>query len=109
MGVDLVGHGSEESFNWAAWRALYQIAISFGWKPAGTLPPEGFVGEWNAGYFSNDLQAVTDADALAMGKALNRALKEEFLTVEQASDLHGMSKPIRRLADFCSRGGFLIF
>jgi hypothetical protein len=111
MGVVLVGHG-EESFNWSAWRALFQIAVSFGWKPAGTLPPEDSNGVWNAGIFPTILrQSPTPMPAhlLALNRALSAMTVEQSLTEEQSRNLHGMSEQIRRLADFCSRGGFLIY
>ena len=38
MGVDLIGHGGI-SMNWNGWRSCLQLAVAFGWEPAGTLGP----------------------------------------------------------------------
>jgi hypothetical protein len=47
MGVDLIGHGGA-SFTWDAWRSCLEIAIAFGWEPAGTIAPPDYPSEWNA-------------------------------------------------------------
>jgi hypothetical protein len=65
MGVDLSGRGGSFSCNWSYWRSCLDIAVAFGWDPAGTIAgadlPEG--GEWDGGYFTNGFQLVTDEDA----------------------------------------------
>jgi hypothetical protein len=69
--------------------------------PAGTLAPDDFPGEWDPmEYVSTDWQAVAGADARALGEAFDRALSTgSFCHIEPV---------IRRLADFCSGGAFLI-
>jgi len=76
MGVDLIGHGGA-SFNWDCWRKCLDIAIAFGWQPAGTIAPPDYDGDWNGGYCSNDFQEVSDSDARALGVA--RARHHRFL------------------------------
>jgi hypothetical protein len=66
MGMDLLSeHGDQHCL---------QRAIEFGWTPEGTVAPKDFHGEWNADYFTNDYQTVTNRDALALGEALLRAI-----------------------------------
>ena len=97
MGVDLIG--VKLSYNWQGWHALYGLGVAFGWKPAGTLYPKEPVSHLNSyppdddpgprgGYFTNDMNWVTDADAAAWAAALYRALDamagKSAMTAEQA-------------------------
>jgi hypothetical protein len=112
MGVNLIGHGGA-SFNWASWRKCLDIAIAFGWQPAGTIAPPDYDGDWDRGYFSNDLQEVSDSDARALGRALHRAVtsvrKGQALTEEQATALDGMHiGVVCELADYAVSGRFAI-
>lgn len=114
MGMDLMGFGTTEHLSQSFWLAVLEMASSFGWEPAGTRPQDAFDDEWDAmNYWSNDYQEVSDADAKALGEALNRALMamrtKQTLTEKQVQALWDMSEEsIRQLADFCARGGFLI-
>jgi hypothetical protein len=101
MGFDLLRNPDCVHLNAFGWPALLEIAVGHGWEPAGTLAPDDFPGEWDPmEYVSNDWQAVADADARALGEAFDRALSTgSFCHIEPV---------IRRLADFCSGGAFLI-
>ena len=116
MGVNLIGHG-DASFNWQAWRYCLDIAVAFGWRPAGTIAPTDYGGEWNGTYCTNDLQEVTDDDARALGEALHRAVNalstEQNLSEEQAKAWAGNSNRtgvyvVCKLADYAEKGGFEI-
>ena len=116
MGVDFVGHG-ELSLTWPQWRGCFALARAFGWAPAGTLAPHDYRRPelWDGDYFSNDVQVVADADAQAMGTALDRALAaltdHRALTDAQAKawgcDAIG-ARMVCRLADYAEAGGFAI-
>src|ERR1035437_4428929 len=92
MGIDLVGHGGA-SLNAVAWGYCLDIAVAFGWQPAGTVAPPDNHGEWCGTYCTNDLQEVTDDDARALGAALRQAVTalrtEQNLTEEQAKAWDG--------------------
>jgi len=112
MGVDLIGHGGA-SFNWDCWRKCLDIAIAFGWQPAGTIAPPDYDGNWNGGYCSNDFQEVSDSDASRLGLALHRAVASvrtgQTLTEEQAKALDGMHiDVVCELADYAVSGRFAI-
>src|SRR5262249_56636280 len=112
MGVDLIGHGGA-SFNWDSWGKCFDIAIAFGWQPAGTIAPSDYHGDWKGGYCSNDLQEVSDSDARALGLALHRAVASvrtgQTLTEEQAKALDGMHiDVVCELADYAVSGRFAI-
>lgn len=55
------------------WCACFDLAVAFGWQPAGTLAPDTWQGEWNGCYFTSDTQGVSKDDAKALGAALHRA------------------------------------
>ena len=78
MGMDLSGSQGAMSMNWAGWRKLLQTAEKHGWQPSGTEPPWYYEDptEWEGGYFSNDGQYVTEADAKNIADALQRAEDE---------------------------------
>jgi hypothetical protein len=75
MGMDFQGHGDASS-SLQTWVAVYNVALAFGWKPAGTVAPEMFPGpgRWDGTYFTSDFQKVRDDDAIALAAALRRAL-----------------------------------
>jgi hypothetical protein len=92
MGIDFVGNGGFV-LSWSGWGEIYDLACSFGWEPAGTryryrgLPirpddpelladPDFAEYVRDPGYFSNDEQLVTEADAAALAAALRRALAQ---------------------------------
>jgi len=59
------------------WGDYLDVAVAFGWEPAGAFfkCDEGGHGEHPSGsYFGNSFQIVTDGDARAMAAALNRAV-----------------------------------
>jgi hypothetical protein len=73
MGVDLIGHEGK-SLGAATWDGLLELAVAFGWEPAGTTAPDYYEGPWRGTYCSNDGQRVSDKDARAISEALYRAL-----------------------------------
>lgn len=91
MGMDLVRGNKSFSFSAIGWRELLELAVAFGWRPAGTLYAvadlvllePGHVAEevarrereWGGWYTSNDWQRVTDVDAHALAMALYRAVE----------------------------------
>ena len=117
MGVDFIGHHGDLSLHWQAWSACFDLALAFGWQPAGTVachedtgPPK----QWDGGYFTNDFQMVTGDDAKALAAALRRALTalrtKAHLTKQQIQACEGVNiKMICRLADHAERGGFAIY
>jgi hypothetical protein len=86
-------------FNIFIWPLLLELAVSYGWKPAGTRAPidiytgEIMTGEWDGSYCSNDGQVVIKEDAASLADALERALpdipdheipvKQEVLSIDQ--------------------------
>jgi len=114
MGIDLIGHG-DLSLHWQAWRACFELALAFGWQPAGTVAPSGYAqpARWTGTYFTNDLQEVCDDDALALAAALRRAhtalMTKTRLTKEQTQAWEGMNiNMVCRLADYAEKGHFAI-
>jgi hypothetical protein len=126
MGMDLLGRdGHDERVSAEGWRECLECAVQFGWKPAGTVAPTDYCGEWNGNYWSNDWQMVTDRDARALGEALLRAATAlsaherewpELLKAKQKYDpfaedeLTETKEPqfLRRLANFALNGVFVI-
>ena len=112
MGVELLGR-SIAWFSWGAWGRCLDIAVAFGWEPAGTAAPTGWDGEWDGSYGSNNYQTVTDPDARALGRALHREIDAleagEDLTEDQFKALRGANLSlVRELADFALTGSFNI-
>ncbi len=70
--------GDYARFNSTAWPKLLNLAESFGWIPAGTLPPPGIEDdsevELTAGYMWNSGRIVTAEDALNLAEALEKSL-----------------------------------
>ena len=73
MSVDLLGHG-DACFSFATWHGCLELALAFGWQPAGTIAPYGCKGPWDGTYSGNDGQGVSSEDARAMAEALYRAV-----------------------------------
>ena len=80
--LQLIGHGSL-GLSWEDWGLSFRLAQAFGWEPAGTLAPgdythcggpAAFIGDWHGGYFTAELQQVTDMDAKALSAALRAAI-----------------------------------
>jgi hypothetical protein len=90
MGMDLVRSAEVYSIGDKFWRECLELAIAFGWRPAGTLHAiadlEHFapeiaaieqkrrIREWSGIYTSNDWQRVTDEDAYALSLTLHKAV-----------------------------------
>jgi hypothetical protein len=81
MSFDIIGqNGTYFYVNNTGWAALLQLAVQYGWEPAGTQAP-GFMArghaiaskDWDGSYTFNDGQTVTDTDAKALAAALRRA------------------------------------
>ena len=112
MGVDLIGRRNSR-FSAGAWDYCLEVAVAFGWKPAGTVTPLDFSGEWSGTYCSNDFQIVTDKDARALAAALHRAIfalsTNQTQTENQTKACKGGSvELLRELADFADEGTFAI-
>jgi hypothetical protein len=115
MSYDLIGR-ENTFFNNIGWHYCLDVAIAFGWKPAGTIAPLDFTGEWCGSYYGNDSQIVTDKDARALAAALYRAIYAlstgQDLTEDQAKLWDGDGESIealRRLADYAQGGTFAIW
>jgi hypothetical protein len=126
MGMDLSGKGGNLHYSHVNWRALLELADKYGWKPAGTEPPdsvfyhedctvdeemtEGYrqmYEDWDGSYFGNFcFQWVTDEDAANIADALEFALEKY-----EKSD-EGLSQSaidyLREFIAFCRAGGFRI-
>ena len=76
MGVDLIGGHGDASFNWSAWGYCLNIAVAFGWQPAGTVAPPDYDGEWCGSYSYNDFQEVTDARSEPSKSILRRPIRK---------------------------------
>ena len=73
MGFELLRNPDYVHLNFSDWPQFLKIAVEHGWVPAGTVAPNNFPEQWDPmEYFSNDWQAVADADARALGAALDR-------------------------------------
>jgi hypothetical protein len=122
MGIDLRGEG-DRYFGCSAtlWEVYRGVAEAFGWRPAGTVAPEGHVGSWPGHYGGNACQRVTAADAAALADALGRAVgSAEFEGVlfrvwgmDPDEDVRRLLPEWERprvveLIEFCRGGGFRI-
>jgi hypothetical protein len=98
MGVDLVGRANEIwQFSWYRWGRLLNLALRYGWIPAGTRPNEDFIRSalasgqetarlsdevakevegWGGHYYLNACQTVTEEDARSLACSLERALSD---------------------------------
>ncbi len=84
------------------WAVYLLVAECFGWKPKGTLPPEGFPpGEqWDGRYDSSDAQQVEDGEAkelakilhaAAAGPSIGQALADVIRHVENSAEQSGIT------------------
>jgi hypothetical protein len=72
-------------FSIFSWPKLLDLARSYGWQSAGTLPSEIYTeyktypelepGQWDGTYMTNEGQIVTAEDATALANALEKALE----------------------------------
>jgi hypothetical protein len=58
MGVDLIGIG--RSYSWHGWRALFDLGVAFGWRPAGALKPLNPIDQGNHSYPADDYPGERD-------------------------------------------------
>lgn len=114
MSVDLIGHG-DACFSFGTWHGCLELALAFGWQPAGTSPPYDYKGPWDGTYSGNDGQGVSSEDAGAMAKALHRALTalkpKQKLTAEQRrawANEHVGVFAVFDFAAYADKGGFAI-
>ncbi len=99
MGFDLTSDaGTKLRFSGIGWAFYLNLAESYGWRPTGTLPPEGVAADqWSGCYDSNDGQHVRRDDAIALAVALSSALadperkeEEKALAAKLTGDLSAM-------------------
>ncbi|WP_286716414.1 hypothetical protein [Thalassolituus sp. UBA2009] len=77
MSIDLKNsEGLEFDISNIGWAFYLNIAIEYGWKEKGTLPPEGWQGQWNGAYDMSEGQLVSEADAKNMASALETYLED---------------------------------
>jgi len=117
MGIDLFGRGEAEArFSHDGWRNCLNLALAFGWRPAGTVHRHEYMGPpngWPGDYVTNDFQLVTDDDAKALATALRRALrarrtKRRLTKKQQGAWSATRMNVICGLAKFCEAGSFSI-
>jgi hypothetical protein len=114
MGIDLIGH-EEKSLSFAVWGGILDLAVAFGWEPAGTIAPYNHEGPWSGTYCGNDGQRFSDKDSRAISEALYRALTalkpKQKLTAGQrkawSSKYVGVVS-VCRFAEYADKGGFAI-
>lgn len=141
MGMDLVNETGTFQFNIFCWENVLALAEMYGWSHAGTQSPvldedeQGDFDDWHDGYFTNDGQTVTAADALAIADALERALDDipdhnaidhktkkvktksgcvdvvpRDAEISPLEALSGTNKPfVREFIVFCRQGAFEIW
>ena len=77
MSIELKSsEGLEFDFSNIGWAFYLNIAIEYGWKEIGSLPPESWKGQWNGAYDMSEGQLVSEADAKNMASALEKYLKD---------------------------------
>ena len=78
--IELVRQPERLGFTVFVWGEVLKFARLYGWKPAGTLPPEESDAEeraaWDGNYVTNSGQSVSPNDAWALGQALARGLPD---------------------------------
>jgi hypothetical protein len=95
-----------KSFSTSAghWAVYLNVAQYFGWKPAGTLPPDDWpqTQQWTGKYDSNDGQRVSEDDAkhlaqilhaAAAGPDIGKALSDVIKLLEASAEGAGISIP----------------
>jgi hypothetical protein len=79
MGMAL-GRGNGDYFgvSYSLWAAMLEFAERWGWRPAGTEPPQGIARvDWKGSYYSSDGQRCRDEDARGLADAIDRFLDGE--------------------------------
>lgn len=73
---------ARQKFHRESWAKVLSLGLFYGWQPIGTRAPSmteihGFHAEyWDGSYLTNDGQIVVRADALALGRAVERSLDD---------------------------------
>ncbi|MEM6958700.1 MAG: hypothetical protein AAF645_23665 [Myxococcota bacterium] len=103
MGFELTNsEGEQFRVSGGHWAIYLNVAEAFGWRPAGTLPPDGHAGPWSGRYDSNDGQRVSPADAKALAETLNGAarhpqfgfaLQDQIGRLERSVEADGLTIP----------------
>jgi hypothetical protein len=123
MGMELVRGNEICNVSATFWEECLELAIAFGWRPAGTLyaiadlcllddRPDVRAAEearrereWGGWYISNDWQRVTDVDAWALAASLSRAIaaieRALKLTPDQKEALNRMETHTGLLSSKC--------
>jgi hypothetical protein len=95
--IESVRQPERLSFTVFVWDEVLKFARLYGWKPAGTLPPDEADAEeraaWGGNYVTNGGQSVSPNDARALGEALSQGL----------SDLPDHYCAVRKIGDSPSR------
>ncbi|HJR81953.1 MAG TPA: hypothetical protein VJ821_17905 [Anaerolineales bacterium] len=117
---------SRQKFIKESWIKVLSLGLFYGWRPIGTRIPSmteihGFHAEyWDGSYLTNDGQIVVRADALALGRALEKSLDDipDFNLDVYLLDLNKITPfeyfagdEKQQLVDFvrfCRLGSFLI-
>ena len=117
---------SRQKFSRESWVKVLSLALFYGWQPMGTRIPSmteihGFHTEyWDGSYLTNDGQIVVRADALALGRALERSLDDipDFNLDVYPPDLDKVTlfayfagdekQQLVEFIKFCKLGSFLI-
>jgi hypothetical protein len=117
---------SRQKFSRESWVKVLSLALFYGWQPMGTRVPSmteihGFHTEyWDGSYLTNDGQIVVRADALALGRALERSLDDipDFNLDVYPPDLDKVTlfayfagdekQQLVEFIKFCKLGSFLI-
>ena len=117
MGVSLENAAGQHFYcRCLEWSAILHVALTYGWKPAGTQDPMDDAGEdWDGSYCSNGGQTVEAGDALALADALDWALldpgtdvapaDDDFLATDRFPGPHDKER-LQEFVTFC-RGGWL--
>ena len=114
MGVDLIGQ-EDKRLSFAMWGGFLDLAVAFGWEPAGTIAPYNHDGPWSGTYDGNDGQGVSDKDSRAISEALYRALTalkpKQMLKAGQRrawSNKYVSVVSVCHFAEYTAKGGFAI-
>ena len=118
MGYDLFDTAGRH-FRWrfVAWHKLMELAFLGGWRPSGTLPPEGWRsrthGPWDGSYESSDGQLVTAEDSRSLADALDCMLPEipdsplpdQMVDYLEIRDFTRIPKKVREFIEVWQRSG----
>jgi hypothetical protein len=65
-------NGDYFGVSYSLWAAILELAERWGWRPAGTDPPQSHDdGSWHGSYYSSDGQRCKAEDAQRLAEALN--------------------------------------